>query len=93
MSISFSSRLVVPDDVLVQEMDGEIALLDLRSSYYFGLNESGTAIWNAVTRSESIQGAFEQLLTEYEVEPAHLREELEKLLEKLLTKGLLQVAG
>ena len=92
MSVSFSSRLVVPDEVLVQEMDGEIALLDLRSSNYFGLNETGAAIWNAVTRSASIQGAFDELLTEYDVEPTHLREELERLLEKLLTRGLLQVA-
>ncbi len=92
MTVSFASRLVVPADVLVQELDGEIALLDLRSSNYFGLNESGSAIWHAVTRSESIERAFEELLTEYDVEPSHLKEELEVLLEKLLARGLLQVA-
>lgn len=92
MSLSFSTCLVVPGDVLVQELDSELALLDLRSSNYFGLNETGTAIWKAVTRSASIQEAFEELLAEYDVEPTHLREEVEKLVETLLSKGLLQVA-
>ena len=93
MSITFTNRVRVSPDVLVSSMDGESVLLDLQSETYFGLDEVGTRMWNALTRAESIQAAFDVLAAEYEVEPLELRHDLEDLLKKLTDQGLLTIEG
>ena len=91
MSISFSSKVIVPPDVLLNTIDGESVILSLVSESYFGLDESATRMWSALTTSDSIQQAYETLLTEYEVEPDVLRRDLSNLLDKLSERGLVKI--
>lgn len=67
-------------------------LLDLRSECYFGLDPVGTRMWAALTQAGTIEAAFAELRGMYEVEPERLRGDLEKLVEKLVEQGLLEVA-
>jgi len=83
----------VPQDVLVNVIEGQAVLLHLKSERYFGLDEVGTEMWKALTSSESLQSAYERLLAEYEVEPERLRADLEDLLGKLVESELLEVRG
>ena len=92
MSTSFTQRLSVPDNVLFRELEGESVILDLDSEQYFGLDEVGTRMWQAVTEADSIQAAHDALLDEYEVEADTLRTDLSELLDTLLARGLIEVA-
>ena len=89
MSIPFESRVRVPEDVLLSELEGESVLLNLETETYFGLDEVGTRMWAAITGADSVQTAYDALQKEYEVDPEQLREDLRALLDKLLEKGLL----
>jgi hypothetical protein len=91
MSESFLKRVVVPDSVLVRELSGEAVLLDLKSEMYFGLDEIGYRMWTLLTTSDSIGSAFEQLLSEYAVEPDELQEGLDALIGQCTEHGLLQL--
>jgi hypothetical protein len=93
MSISFAQRLVLPEDVLISNVEGESVLLNLNSERYFGLDEVGTRMLSVLTTSNSIQTAYEALLEEYEVENEKLRDDLAELVERLVDQGLLKVAG
>ena len=92
MSKAFLGKVVVPESVLVRELSGEAVLLNLNSEMYFGLDEIGYRMWTALTTSDSIGAAFEQLLTEYEVEPEELRQSLDALIGQCIEQGLLQSA-
>lgn len=92
MAISFASRITVAPDVLVQELDGESVILNLKSERYFGLDDVGTRIFTAATNSSSIEQAYESLLGEYDVDRALLRKDIEELLEKLLGNGLVEIS-
>ena len=83
---------MVPEGVLVRELGGESVLLNLRSESYFGLDDVGTRMWAALTAASSIEGAYQMLADEYEVEPALLRADLSKFVEKLCAAGLIHVA-
>lgn len=83
-------RIRAAADVLVQELDGEAVLLDLKSGNYFGLDEVGTRFWTLLTTEPSPQVAFDQLLTEYDVAPDRLRADLEDLLKRLLEHRLVE---
>jgi len=91
-AISFGSRLRTPDDVLVSQLDGESVLLKLQSECYFGLDEIGTRMWQLLVSADSVQSAYDTLLSEFEVEPDALREHLGDLVADLLRQGLVEIA-
>jgi hypothetical protein len=91
MAISFESRVRIPQDVLVSQLDGESVLLKLQSECYFGLDEIGTRIWDLLLSSDSIQSAYEAILAEYDVDPAQFRADLTELLDSLVQQGLIEV--
>lgn len=86
-------RVSLPEDVLVRELDGESVILNLKSERYFGLDEVGTSMWQALSRSKLIQDAYEALLSEYDVAPEQLRNDLYQLIEQLVENGLINVSS
>ncbi len=86
------TKLTVPENILVQDMQGESVLLNLDNSYYYGLDKMGTQMWRTLSRSESIQNAYNDLLARYDVAAAALRRDLFELVQKLMDNGLLKVA-
>jgi hypothetical protein len=88
---SFTSRAKVPSHVLVRLLEGESVLLNLETERYFGLDAMGTRMWQAVTVASNIDGAYQELLLEFDVEPELLRSNLTELLGRLLDNGLLEV--
>jgi len=91
--ILLTDRVVVPSHVLVRFLDKESVLLNIETERYFGLDETGTRMWQLVTEAPSVEVAYQRLLDEYEVAPELLRENLTDLLARLVENGLLQVAS
>ena len=84
-------RAVVPAHVLIRHLEGESVLLNLDSERYFGLDATGTRMWELMISQPTIALALEKLQEEYEVEPETLRTHLTELLGRLVENGLLQV--
>lgn len=89
--VSFSDRVETPAHVLVRFLDKESVLLNLETERYFGLDETGTRMWQLVTTSPSISAAYSELQNEFDVESEVLRLHLTELLGRLVDNGLLQV--
>ncbi len=89
--VSFTHRAVTPAHVLVRILDRESVLLNLETEQYFGLDETGTRMWQLVTASPNIEAACQELIAEFDVEPELLRSHLMELLTRLVESGLLQV--
>lgn len=89
--LTFNERAAAPAHVLVRFLDQESVLLNLQTEQYFGLDETGTHMWRLVTTSPNLDAAYQELLTEYDVQPDLLRENLTELLGHLVEHGLLQV--
>ena len=81
----------VPDDVLISNLQEESVILNLNSERYFGLDDVGTRMLTVLATSSSIEAAYESLLTEYDVDPHRLRQDLISLIENLLQQGLLTI--
>jgi hypothetical protein len=89
--VDLTMRAVVPAHVLIRHLDGESVLLNLESERYFGLDATGTRMWELATSEPCIALALKKLQEEYEVEPDILRNHLAQLLSGLVENGLLQV--
>lgn len=89
--VGFENRAVVPAHVLVRQLQGESVLLNLETERYFGLDTTGSRMWELVTSLPNIHTACEKLEEEFDVQPEILREHLGQLLAQLVENGLLTV--
>ena len=92
LPISFSARVVVPPHVLLQQVGEESVLLNLEKECYFGLDPVGTRMWEALTKANTVDAAYQELLSTYDVDEQRLRQDLEKLIENLFENGLLETS-
>lgn len=93
MTVPFLRRVYVSDDVLMRELDDESVLLHLDREVYFGLDDVGTRMWTALVSADSIQAAWEVLLSEFDVEPDVLRQDLDEFLAQMIEQDLLRIDG
>lgn len=89
--MDLNQKITFADTVFAQEVDGEMVLLDMNSENYFGLDEVGTAIWQAMQETESLKEVFAVLLEQYDVEPEVLEKDLLDFVGKLKESGLVSV--
>lgn len=93
MAISFGERVRAPDHVLVRQVGGEAVLLDLEHEECFGLDDVGTAMWEALNTASSVEEAYRALLADFDVDSATLRQDLNAMIERLMEARLLRKDG
>jgi hypothetical protein len=86
------NRLTAPEHVMFRELDGESVLLNLQNEMYYGLDETGTRMWQLLTSADSVQAAMDILLEEFDVSPEILEQDLVQLITELKSHGLLENA-
>jgi hypothetical protein len=89
--MTFTDRAATPPHVLVRNVERESVLLNLETEKYFGLDETGTRMWQLIMASPNIDAAYRELLAEFDVEPEILKTNLTELLGRLMENGLIQV--
>ena len=89
--MNLDQKVTFADTVFAQEVDGEMVLLDMESENYFGLDEVGTAIWQAMQEKETLREVLGLLLEQYEVEEEMLENDLSDFVGKLVERGLVKV--
>ena len=89
-SASSVGRVRVRDGVVFKELDGESVLLDLGAGTYFGLNDTGTCLWQGLTESQDLDAALFRLLERFDVDLATARDDAMKLIARLVEKRLLE---
>ena len=90
--VTLDSEVVISNDVVSRELEGEAVILNLASGTYFGLDPVGTRIWSLVQEDGSLRRVFEILQQEYDVTPRRLEGDILRLVEVLCANGLLRVA-
>jgi hypothetical protein len=85
----FDQRASMPKDVMIRDVAGESVFLNLDTETYFGLDEVGTRMWQALQKAATVRQAYETLMSEYDVVPDTLRNDLLKLIAELTEHGLL----
>ncbi len=88
---TLETRVSVPEDVLFRDLDGEAVLLNLVSGKYYGLDETGTRMWNLLVAHRRVDAAYQVLLEEYQVSEDQLRHDLLNLVDELASHELLDV--
>ena len=75
------------------ELDGEVALFQSNTCDYLVLNETGSAIWNALKTQPTLTELCKHLEEEYEVTSEECKSAIETWLEAALEKKVIAVVA
>jgi hypothetical protein len=83
------SRFSASPDALSRELQGEILILDLKSSHYFGLTGPAARIWQLVEAGGDVDEIVATLAREFDADSARIKEDTHAFLNDLVSRGLL----
>lgn len=83
------TRVVAAEHLVSASVGDELVLLDLRCGIYYGLNESGTRIWQALADGLSIAETVERLAAEHDVPSGVLERDVLELVGQLMENELI----
>jgi hypothetical protein len=89
--ISERSTIVVTKDQVSADLSGEAAILNLKTSTYFGLNTVGASIWKLVREPKTVSQIRDAIIQEYDVEPYRCEHDIVELLQELSKHGLIEI--
>ena len=77
-------------EVVASELDGGAALLDLRSSQYYGLNAVGAFVWSELQAVRTIDSLADAVSKAFDVDVATCRPHIVKLLADFEAVGVIR---
>jgi Coenzyme PQQ synthesis protein D (PqqD) len=72
-------------------LNGEIAILNLKSTLYFGLDEVGACIWEALAEPRRVSELCEQVLERFDVGEPQCQADMIDFLARLNEAGLVEI--
>jgi len=91
MDLSINSRVVATSGHVSCELEGEAVILNLEDSVYYGLNETGLAIWGLIREPAFVWEIRDEMVRQFQVEPDSCEKDLLNLLRQLKDSSLLQI--
>ena len=73
-------------------LNDQVAILNLKSSLYFGLDEVGTYIWEALGSPQSVDTLCAAMRERFEVDEVLCADDVLKFLTELQRAGLVDIA-
>ncbi len=89
--VTLAARVRIDDDVVFRDLQGETAILHLRTGVFFGLDPVGTRIWHLMGSHAALHEVLAALLEEYDVAEACCREDLLRFVRALRGNDLVRL--
>ena len=89
--ITINSIVVVADEVVSCDLDGEAAILDLKEGIYYGLDPIGAKIWNLIQEPIELREIIRIILDQYDVDKEQCKKDISELVVELLDNGLVKI--
>jgi hypothetical protein len=90
-TLSMLSTVLQAKDQVSCDLDGEAAILNMKTGLYYCLDPVGARIWNLIQQPKTLQEIRDTILNEYEVEPVRCESDLVAVIRQLEAEGLIEV--
>jgi|SRR5580658_7720638 hypothetical protein len=81
--IDLDTRVKRSETQMSADLGGEMAILNLKTGTYLGLNEVGARIWNFLSEDRTVREIRELIMQEYAVDSLRCEQDITKLLSEL----------
>jgi hypothetical protein len=88
--MSLHQSLKVNPDVLFQRLENDAVLLHMKTDRFYNLNRTGTRFWELLSEGHELVHIQEQMLREFDVEPAALEKEIKDMIASLEKEDLVR---
>ena len=85
--------MVAAPDQVSNEVAGQAVILELSRGLYYGREEVGATVWRLLAEAHTVTELVDAVCDEYDATPQQAQEDLLRLLEDMLARGLVQVRG
>lgn len=85
-------ELVRTDEYISARIDSEEIILHSGSEKYFGLNEVGTQIWEALDEPRTLDELTRMIHERFDISEEQSRRDVESFIDDLQTAGLIEVS-
>lgn len=84
-----TDRFTLRSDLVVEEVDDEVIVLDLEGNQYFGLNQVGWIIWQAIAdEARALEEIVSDIASRFGIDETQAREDAEAFIIELFEAGL-----
>jgi hypothetical protein len=80
-------------EMVSADMDGEVVMMSIEDSAYFGLNAVGSDLWEALESPISITALCQRVIKKFDVDAKTCELDVMELLTDLRQRKLVQFAG
>lgn len=89
MNFESSDNFSLRDDLVLEEVDGDVVVLDLEGNQYFGLNDVAWMIWRGIEERDLTFGEIvEEIVEEFGISDERARRDAGAFVEQLVDEGL-----
>lgn len=88
LPVNLADRLELSPEVVAREVGGETMLLDLASGTYFGLDEVGGMVWQAIEEGQPLSDACDRIESAFDASREQVEADVLALAAQLVEQGL-----
>jgi hypothetical protein len=89
--IDLDARVKRSEDQMDADLGGELAILNLKTGIYYGLDEVGARIWALLKETQTVREIRNVILAEYAVDESCCERDLVRLLTELDQHKLIEI--
>jgi hypothetical protein len=93
IELSLDARVAAGEDVLSREVEGDTVLLSMAQAEYFGLNPTGTRIWQLLQEPRSIRDVCQSLIAEFDIESDVVEKDVLSVVTDLIAHRLVRIVA
>ncbi|HUS20088.1 MAG TPA: PqqD family protein [Terriglobales bacterium] len=90
-SINRHSKVTVTPDQVSSEVSGEIIILQVKDGMYFGLDDVGAVVWQAIQTPRTVDEIVNTMMGEFEVDREKCQADVCALLEQMAAAKLVSI--
>lgn len=91
IKINPNSVVAAVADQVSCDLEGEAAVLNLKTGVYYGLDEVGASVWRMLNEPRRVDELVDALLGEYDVDREECQRDVIALLGELAVRGLVEI--
>lgn len=92
MHIDLSTVVKQAKDQISCNLDDQVAILNMQSAQYFGLDDVGSVIWAELAEGRTVRDICATIVDQFEIDDTQCELDVIEFLDKLIEAGLVEIS-
>jgi hypothetical protein len=93
MHIELSTVVKQAKDQISCKLDEEVAILNLKSTLYFGLDQVGSVIWQELAEERTVKNICRTVVDQFDIDDDRCQSDVIEFLDRLVEAGLVEISA